>query len=281
MKKVIPIALAVIAFLIVLVLLTPPAQVKVAVAAADLPMGHVLTAEDIVIKSYPKEVVPQDVLTDPASVVGLTMLINRSQGDMLRKASIGVESLALQLDERAVAINVDNASGFAGLLRAGDKVGISAIITVKNQINEGTYSKVTIENLRVLYLSPEFIAIDPSAVNAIPKDKSGNVVIKERKGSGVVILAVSINANTIVYDFSKVEPALGIKNRMVNPIELLTSLDAADNAKLYLYLMPMNAKAMTTSGLWLPELVILPYQPTPTINPNQVVIQTPIPNGGS
>ena len=279
MKKIIPIVLAVIAFLIVLVLLTPPAQVKVVVAAEDLFMGHVLLAEDMIIRSYPKEVIPQDVVTDPSSVVGLTLLINRSQGDMLRKTSIGVESIALQPDERAVAINVDNASGFAGLLRPGNRVGISAILTVKNQSNDGTYSKVTIENLRVLYLSPEFKAIDPNAVNEIPKGKSGTVVMTERNDSGVVILAVSITASNIVYDFSKVEPSMGIKNRVVNAVELLTSLDAADNARLYLYLMPLNAKEMTTSGLWLPELVILPYKPTPTINPILIGSQTPIPNG--
>jgi len=54
---------------------------------------------------------------------------------------------------------------------------------------------------------------------------------------------------------------------VVNAVELLTSLDAAENAQLYLYLMPLNAKAMTTSGLWLPELVILPVKPTPTVAP--------------
>jgi pilus assembly protein CpaB len=264
MKKILPIALAVIAFLIVLVLLNPPAQVQVAVAATDLAQGHVIEEKDITIKYYPKEVVPPDVVTDPASVVGLTMMVNRSQGDMMRKSSVGVNSLDLQPNERAVAINVNNVSGCAGLLRAGDKVGISAIISLSNMGEQGTYSKVTIENLRVLYLSPEFLTTDPNAA----KDKNGNTVNAARKTTGVVILAVSIEDTTIVYDFTRVEPLLGIQNRMVNPVELLTSLDAADNAQLYLYLMPLNAKLMTTSGLWLPELVILPIKPTPTIIPD-------------
>ena len=264
MKKVIPIVLAVIVFFIVLLLLTPPAQVRVAAAAVDLAQGHVIVAEDMVVKSFPKEVVPQDVVTDPASLVGLIVMVSRSQGDMMRKSSVGVELLALQPDERAVAINVDNASGFAGLLRPGDKVGISAIIALSNLGNSETYSKATIENLRVLYLSPEFKATE---LNVAPKAGTGTVAAKERKVTGVVILAVSIEASTIVYDFTKVEPALGIKNRVVNAVELLTSLDAADNARIMLYLMPMNAKAMTTSGLWLPELVILPVKPTPTVAP--------------
>lgn len=254
MKKILPIVLAVAAFLAVLVLLTPSPQTKVAVAAADLPMGHVIESADMLLKSFPKDVLPEDVVTDPAGVVGLTMLTNRSKGDILRKSSVGVESLALQPDERAVAINVENASGFAGLLRPGDRVGISAVMVVRDQAVEGAYSKAVIENLRVLYLSPEFKAIDP----AISAGKSGTTAgALERKQSGVVILAVSVKDVTVVYDFSKTEPTLGTKNRSVNAVELLTSLDAAQNAQLYIYLMPMNAKDMITSGLYLPDLVIL------------------------
>lgn len=280
MKKIIPILLAIVTFVVVLFFLAPPAQVKVAVAANDLLMGHVLTANDIEIKSYPKEVIPDDVVTDPAGVIGLTMLISRPKGDILRTSSIGVQSISLKPDERAVAITVDNASGMAGLLRAGDMVGISAIIAVQNYDQSGTYSKIAIENLRVLYLSPEFKAIDPNSVNTLEKGTGGSVTVKERKSSGEVILAVSINASTIVYDFSEVEPSLGTKKRVVNAVELLTSLDAADNAKLYLYLMPQDAEDMVTSGLFLPDLVILPYKPTPTIDPNQFLQITPVGGGG-
>lgn len=273
MKKILPIVLAIVAFLIVLVLLTPPAQSKVAVASVDLPMGHVLVAEDITMKSFPKNVLPEDVVTNPASVVGLTMLVNRSHGDILRQSSVGVESISLQPDERAVAVSVDNASGFAGLLRPGDRVGISAIIKVNSIGGEGAYAKAAIENLRVLYLSPEFKAIDPNARKSASGSSTGSVL--ERKTTGAVILAVPISATTIVYDFSKVEPSLGTKNRVVNAIELLTSLDAAENAQLYLYLMPINSTTMTTSGLWLPDLVILPIKPTPTVSPN-LISPTPL-----
>ena len=273
MKKILPIVLAVVAFLAVLVLLTPPAQSKVAVAVADLPMGHVLEAADMQLKSFPKDVLPDDVISDPASVVGLTMLTNRSMGDIIRKSSVGVEALALQPDERAVAINVENASGFAGLLRPGDRVGISAVMDVRDQAVEGSYGKTVIENLRVLYLSPEFKAIDPAAGTVKTGTTSGAL---DRKQSGVVILAVSVRDTTIVYDFSKTEPSLGIKNRSVNGVELLTSLDAAQNAQLYIYLMPMNAREMTTSGLYLPDLVILSRKAAQITPPSGITV-TPTP----
>lgn len=274
MKKILPIALAVVAFLVVLVLLTPPAQSKVAVATADLPMGHVIEAADLLLKAFPKDVLPEDVISDPASVVGLTMLTNRSKGDIIRKSSVGVEALALQPDERAVAINVENASGFAGLLRPGDRVGISAVMNVRDQAVEGSYGKTVIENLRVLYLSPEFKAIDPAA--GVAKTGGSAAGALERKQSGVVILAVSVRDTVIVYDFSKTEPTLGTKSRSVNAVELLTSLDAAQNAQLYLYLMPMNAKEMTTSGLYLPDLIILARKAAQVAPPSGITV-TPTP----
>lgn len=267
MKKIIPIVLAAVAFLVVLVLLTPAAQSKVTVAAIDLPMGHVLVATDLEVKSYPKNVLPEDVVTDPSSIVGLTMLTNRSKGDILRKTAVGVEALALQPDERAVAVNVENASGFAGLLRPGDRVGISAVMDFRDQASEGSYAKAVIENLRVLYLSPEFKALDPGSVGTTAKANIGASTALERKQSGVVILAVSVKDSTIVYDFAKVEPSLSTKSRSVNAVELLTSLDAAQNASLYMYLMPMNAKEMITSGLFLPDLVILARKPVASTLP--------------
>ena len=278
-KRILPIALALIAFLIVLLLLSPAPQVKVAIAAYDLLTGHTLALSDMVVKEYPKESVPSDVVSDPLKVVGLKLQVNRSKGDLIRLSIVGEQTLALQPDERAIAIEVNNASGLAGLLKAGDMVGVSAIVE-SSGTQRGTYSKSTVENLRVLYLSPEFTAADPQGLTKT--DSKGNTVtVKEdRKDSGVVVLAVPIEAETVLYDFSEVQPALGRKVRVVNVVELLTALDAADNAELFLYLMPLNSKPMTTSGLWLPDLVILPYVPTPTLSPEGFIEATPQPGGG-
>lgn len=279
LKRILPITLALIAFLVVLLLLSPAPQVKVAVAAKDLVTGHTLSLADMVIKEYPKESVPADAIKDPGKVVGLKLQINRAQGDILRLSAVGEQALALQPNERALAIEVNNASGLAGLLKPGDLVGVNAIVE-STGIQKGTYSKSAVENLRVLYLSPEFTASDPQGLTKT--DSKGNTVtVKEdRKDKGVVVLAVPIEAETVIYDFSEVQPALGRKVRVVNVVELLTALDAADNAELFLFLMPLNSKPMTTSGLWLPDLVILPYLPTPTINPEGFVVGTPQPGGG-
>lgn len=268
MKKILPIVLAAVAFIVVLLVLSPTPETDVLVAAYDLPMGHVVQASDFYLGSYPNDMIPPDALNSPDQVVGLTLLVGRSEGDILRAANIGAEPLALAPNERAVAVTVNNASGLAGLLRPGDLVGLTAIIQSTGAGENGTYSKAAIENLRVMYLSPDFLAKDESeSVVTTTTDNTTATTKTEKKPQGALVLAVPIASETIIYDFKEVEPSLGIQKRVVNVIEMLTALEASENAMLFVYLMPRNAEEMVTSGLWLPELVIKPYKPTPTINP--------------
>ncbi|BBB48057.1 Flp pilus assembly protein CpaB [Pelolinea submarina] len=278
MKKILPVLLAAVAFIVVLLILSPTPEENVLVAAYDLSMGHVIEEGDVVYATFPKEMVPEDAVFEPSEIIGLALLTGRSQGDIIRASNIGSEPMALAPNERAVAITVDNASGLAGLLRPGDLVGITAVIDSSNQGEKGTYSKATIENLRVLYLSPEFQSIDPDEnILTSETDNTSATVSTTRKTEGALVLAVSIESDNIVYDFKDVEPELGTQLRNVNVVEMLTALEASDGARLYVYLMPRNAEEMVTSGLWLPELVIKPYKPTPTVNPYALETPTPAP----
>ena len=277
MKKLLPILLAAIAFIVVLMLLSPTPEDNVLVAAYDLDMGHVMEDGDVIYATFPREMIPEDAVYEPSELIGLTLLTGRSQGDIIRLSNIGTEPMALAPNERAVAITVDNASGMAGLLRAGDMVGVTAVIDSSTSGESGTYSKTAVENLRVLYLSPEFQATEAESVLTSETDNTTATVTKDRKTEGALVLAVPISAETIVYDFADVEPELGTQLRTVNVVEMLIALEASDNARLYCYLMPRDAEDMVTSGLWLPELVIKPYKPTPTINPYMLETPTPAP----
>lgn len=276
MKKIIPIILAVVAFLAVWMFLSPESQGMVAVAAVDISVGHIIEAVDVEIQSMPESLIPSDAITNINDIVGMTLKINRAQGDIIRASQIGEEVISLQPDERAVAVTVDNATGFAGLLSAGDYVGLNVIISLPGKGEEGTYSKVAIENLRLLYISPEFQALDPDAVPET-NETSGAVYVEDRESSGVAILAVPIDAETIIYDFSKVDSTVSTKSQTVYVIELLTALEASANAQLYLYLMPHGAENMVTSGLWLEDVVVFARTPTPTINPMLYLEVTPVP----
>ncbi|MCD6356090.1 MAG: Flp pilus assembly protein CpaB [Anaerolineaceae bacterium] len=281
MKRILPIILAAVAFIAVLLFLSPTPDETVLVAGSDMSVGHILEEKDVISKEVPSDMVPDDAVRDTNEVVGMTLSVGRSTGDIIRLSNLGTEPLTLAPSERAVAITVNNASGLAGLLRAGDYVGVTAVIEMGGTGSGGTFSKSTVENLRVLYLSPEFKSLDPD--NNILTNVTENTTAtapRERRTEGAVVLAVPVDQETILYDFKNVEPELGVKQRVVNTIEMLTALDASQNAKLYLFLMPRDAEDMVTSGLWLPELVIKPYIPTPTSDVFSALTPQPASQGG-
>lgn len=270
-KKYLPYLLALLVFFIALSLLRPPEQMQVAVAAVDLPAGHILTESDLVMKGIPADLLPPEgAITDPAVAVGQALRIDRSAGDLILTAHLGEKPVTLQPDERAVAIQVNDSAGLAGIIRPGDRVGVTAILTDGDYTVQGVFSKATVENLRVLYIQPSFQAEDPAeAAGRIitPDPQTGIAVQRQRSKEGVVVLAVPAKAQAVVYDFQSAGIEATTAVRLVNAVELLSALDQADNVKLSLYLMPDEAQPMNTSGLWLPELVIRQMTPTPTPTP--------------
>ena len=235
-------------------------------AAHDLRAGHTLVDSDLVLQAMPANAVASDALTDIQQAVGQTLKIDRGQGDILRTSNFG-EMITLQPDERAVAVKVTDATGLVGLLIPGQKVGIVASVEMQSQDSQGTFSKATIEGLRVLYLDPRFATSDSTTVQATSNSSSlvgtgGIDTSTERAQQGFVVLAVPTNLQTVVYDFTAANAVS--ESRSVNVLEMLAALGTANGADISLYLMPgEDAKQFSSPGFWLPNLVVTP-QATPT-----------------
>ena len=277
MKKLFPIVIAAIVFLIAFAVLRPAPSQLVVVAAHDLKGGHVLAEQDIEMKAVPAEILAEDVVTDAALVIGQPLRIDRGKGDVIRNSHIG-NLITLQPNERAIAVKITDGNGVSGLLTPGQTVGVIATIPQNNSDVSGTFSKSTIEGLRVLYIDPRFSASQDANVvpaEATPVGVSGlsGLNTDERAREGSVILAVPTGLQTIFYDFS----ASGAvsESRSVNALELLAALSYTDGASITLYLMPgENPVNFSSPGLWLPDLIKTPM-PTPTLDP----LNTPAPVG--
>ncbi len=264
--KGIPYVFAVLAMLVGYVLLRPAPKVEIVGAARDLPEGHVLSEGDL--QTLAVEQAPEGAFTDPAAVIGQALRVDRTAGDAILAVHLGGNPRpALQPDERAVAIEVTDSAGLAGLLQPGDRVGVTAVI----QQDRAVYAKVVGEGFRVLYISPDFQALDPAVVEAYrhpqaqKSDAAGfsGSVPPDRKSRGTVVLAVPVKAQVVAYDFS----AFGVasESRLVNVLDLLPALDHAQNVELSLFLTPAEGERFVTSGVFLPDLVITPGpSPTPT-----------------
>ena len=272
-KKIVPFVLAIIVFLAALVLLRPAPSKTVVTAAHDLRAGHTLTESDLVLLSMPANAVASDALTDKSLAVGQTLRIDRGQGDILRTSNLG-EMITLQPDERAIAVKITDATGLAGLLLPGQQVGIVASIQSQATDSQGTFSKATIEGLRIMYIDPRFAAMSDSTVSSQADNTTTSLTASnsaslptDRAQQGFVVLAVPTSLQTILYDFSADNAAS--ESRQVNVLELLAALGSTNGTEISLYLMPgENAASFSSPGLWLPDLVVTPQETlTPTPQP--------------
>lgn len=273
MRRLIPIFIAAAVFVGALLLIRPEASTLVVVAAADLQAGRPVHAAELAVQEVPERLAPADAFTDPAAIVGKTLRVARSQGDVIRPGNLG-QAVMLGPNDRAVAVHVSDSGGLAGLIKPGDTVGIVASIDVQNPgTAPGTFTKAAIEPLRVMYISPDFQAEGEPTPAA---DSLTGIMASQskREQEGTVVLAVPTSAYVILYDFTSRQAANEM--RTVNALELLTALDAAGNARLSLYLVPEHASSFASAGLFLPDLVITPVPTaTPTATPEGYEPPTP------
>lgn len=263
MKKLFPILAGIVVFVLALFLMRPEATVPVIVAALDLPEGHTLTAGDIKVRQVSKSEVQPGSFAEAAQLTGKTLRVFRGSGDVILPTQLGEGVISLAANERAVAIHVTDSAGMAGLLRPGDMVGITAVIDSR----DGSFSKTVANGLRVLYISPDFNAVQESAMTeSADGSLAGSSVSSQRsrQAEGTVVLAVPVNAITIGYDFS----GFGVtsESRLVSLTDLLPALDLVANVQLSLFLEPDKAEKFVTSGIFLPNLVITP-RPSPSPTP--------------
>jgi Flp pilus assembly protein CpaB len=245
MRKWIPIATAAAVFLFSLALLRPEPTRKVVVAAADLPAGWTIRPEDVALQEVPQRMVPADALANPDAAVGKTVRISRAKGDILRESVLGAP-VVLGPDERAIGVKVSDASGLAGTLQPGDRVGVVAVVLESDR----AFAKVTVEGLRVLYVDPAFAASVPEPPPAAAGGLSFSA-LRQRRGEGVVVLAVPTSPMPVLFR----GPDGAEERRMVSALELLAALSEAQNARLSLYAAPPEARPFATSGLSLEDIL--------------------------
>jgi len=268
MKKWMPFGIALLVFVVALALNQPEAQVNVVVAAADLSEGRVLANGDLTVKPMPKSLAPAGAVSDPQQLLGQRLRVARSAGDPVLPAHLGGEALELKPNERAVALRVNAAQGLAGLLKPGDRVGVTVVVTA----NQQTYAKYLAGGLRVLWVDPAFRraeaptpVVTPDASSSLPGLGGGMASLTMGAAdSGLVVLAVPIDAQSVVYDFSLLGAAS--ETLPVYLVDLLPAL-AAQGAQFGLVLEPEQAAEAITSGLALQAIAVTPaatFTPTPT-----------------
>lgn len=103
-----------------------PPTTRVAVADASLPGGHAVTADDLRMVRVPTRFVPEQAITDPATVVGRSLVAPVTRGQVLTAVSV-VRPRPDAADDGLVTTPLRLADpDVVGLLAVGDVVDVIA-----------------------------------------------------------------------------------------------------------------------------------------------------------
>jgi Flp pilus assembly protein CpaB len=131
------IVLGVVTFGLLVVFLTGLTNnATVVVAKVALQAGTRLESGHLQTRSINANAALPGHFSDPEELVGQVLTVQRMPDDQITAAMVGDEALSaiaatLPADQAAVAVNIDQATGLAGTIRVGDRVGVVGILDVE------------------------------------------------------------------------------------------------------------------------------------------------------
>lgn len=178
---------------------------EVVVAARDLPLGRVLTAEDVKLVDWPGDAVPANHSTSVEEVLGrgiitpVTMNEPLLSGKMAIKEAGGGLPIVITEGMRAVSVRVNEVIQVAGFVMPGTRVDVFVTIEPPEGRSGGTITKLVLENVTVL-----------TANQIVETAPNGEPVT----ASVVTMLVTPEDAETLIHAASKGQIQLGLRNTL-------------------------------------------------------------------
>lgn len=139
----------------------PDDLVPVIVAKENINENTIITKEQLKIEEIPAKYTHPDVIKDMDEIIGKTATTKVAKGEaFLKQKLLSADkasrlSYAIPQSKRAVSIPIDNVSGVAGYINAGDKVDIVATLDIpvpdtQSGEKNTAFSVLTLQNIEVL-----------------------------------------------------------------------------------------------------------------------------------
>jgi pilus assembly protein CpaB len=182
---------------------TAPSQTtaEVVVAARDLPLGSILTAEDVKLVEYPGEYLPEGYTSSVETVLGRGVISPMATNEPLLSAKIAVKEagggLPIVISEgmRAVSVRVDEVISIAGFVLPGTRVDI--LVTLDQ--GESPVTRIILQNIGVL-----------TAGQIVQRDAEGNPV----QVTVITLLVTPDQAEELVLAATKGRIQLALRNTL-------------------------------------------------------------------
>lgn len=146
-------------------------SVKVVAAKAELPPGHTLTADDLILTAIAAKTPPANTASDPAPLVGRVILTPMFAGQPVVESQLappgaggGLQAL-VPVGMRAISVDVTESSGLLGLLMPGSRVDVVSTSTSTNSA-EPALSRIIAQDVSVLAVGQRLAGTAPADAQA-------------------------------------------------------------------------------------------------------------------
>ncbi len=129
---------------------------QMVVAAADLPLGHLLRAEDVRVVDWHSSALPEGYYASTAEVIGRGLITPVKANEPLMankladKESGGGLPIVIPEGMRGMSVRVDEVIGVAGFVLPGTRVDVLLTITPRTSGQEEPMTRIILQNIQVL-----------------------------------------------------------------------------------------------------------------------------------
>lgn len=221
---------------------------KVVVAKTDIPRGAIIQKDMLKVKEFVADSLPKGTSKDVAEFINLPTKMEIFAGDIvttekvytdLRQAGfIGM----IPEDCRAVTIPINNVTGIAGLLKAGDRVDI---ILLLNSEEGGTKSTVLMQNVLLLSVNRDAEQnLAGGKETTAPKENSEGMDLESvgTENPNEESMAESVVRNVTGVRRPPTGGGVGTATLALHPDEITRVIAASTIGRLYLALRPLKPR---------------------------------------
>ncbi len=222
---------------------------KVVVAKTDIPRGAIIQKDMLKVKEFVADSLPKGTAKDIEEFINLPTKMEIFAGDIvttekvytdLRQAGfIGM----IPEDCRAVTIPINNVTGIAGLLKAGDRVDI---ILLLNSEEGGTKSTVLMQNVLLLSVNRDAEQnLAGGKETTSPKKNSEGMDLESvgtEKPEEEESMAESVVRNVTGVRRPPTGGGVGTATLALHPDEITRVIAASTIGRLYLALRPLKPR---------------------------------------
>ena len=194
----------------------------VVVAATDLSIGTLLTSDLMMIKEWPQDIVPKNVVSDASLIQSRVIKVDIMAGEAILFTKLAPEGSAAGFSSlipagmRAMTVSVNIVSGVSGFILPNTRVDVLVTVNPATRKEEAT-TKIILEDILVLAVDQTFVTKDddPQTVQSVTLLVTPEQAEKLALGSTEGTLQLTLRNN--IDQESKPTSGVKLKELVTNP----------------------------------------------------------------